>query len=225
MLFKNTINKLIGKFTRGAHAVGKVIQKGFSYITPQATQQANLTGMSRTLALISNEAYVPQNNRKQNINGYELDSELSSASVAIYHNNQNVIIGFRGTKELKDISTDVNILKGTTSDIQFKDAINIYNQVKAKYPNLQVYATGHSKGGSLAIYLNEKFNVPIETFNAGIGAGVFNKLHTNNSILHIIKGDAISNLAGLLKHSNVKIYLPKMKDASLLEAHKMSNFL
>jgi hypothetical protein len=224
--FFSGVSNAVGKIKKVGSVVGKHITKFSSMLTPEATDTPNLSGLSRTLALMSSEAY--KQNRSNNIDGYTLDNEISNYNTAVYYNSmlKNVIIAFRGTAELKDLKTDIDIAKGSTNDSQFKDAIIIYNLVKQKYPDYKIITTGHSKGGSQSLYLNSIFGVPSETFNAGTGLG-FLKSNPNskNAILHIIKGDAISALAGLGNLGTVKAYNSIYNDNNPLNAHSMKNFI
>ncbi|MBR1778612.1 MAG: DUF2974 domain-containing protein [Alphaproteobacteria bacterium] len=60
-----------------------------------------------------------------------------------------VIIAFRGSDEVKDITSAQQIIKGAKPE-QFEDALRFYHQIRKQYPNAEIRATGHSLGGSLA---------------------------------------------------------------------------
>lgn len=218
------ISNAVGKFKQRFNAVGKHISTFSSALTPESTSIPNLNPLEKTAAKISNVAY--DTNRPNIIDNYTYDPELSNSLSAIYYNNQNVIIGFRGTSKIEDIKTDYNILKGTTNDQQFREAQNIYNKVKSKYPNLPIITTGHSKGGSLALYINDLYNTKAIVFNAGVG---FNFLksnpNANNVTLHVIKGDPISALSGLSKLGNLNIWNSIYKNPSPIQAHLLGNFI
>jgi len=224
--FFSGVSNAVGKIKQIGSVVGKHINKFTSAITPEATGTPNLIGLSRTLALMANESY--KQNRNNNIDGFTLDTEISNNICAVYYNviQKIVILAFRGTAEIKDIKTDINIIKGKSNDQQFKDAIVIYNLVKQKYQNYRIIATGHSKGGSLALYINSLFGIQAETFNAGMGLG-FLKSNSNskNAILNIIKGDPLSALSGLGNLGTIKAYNSIYNDNNPLSAHSMKNFI
>jgi hypothetical protein len=166
-----------------------------------------------------------QSTRPSEIDDYYYDNQLSNSNTAIYYNDRNVIIGFRGTVNIDDVITDIQVIKGTADNIRFQQAIEIYNKVKAKYPNSIIYATGHSLGGSLALYLNSLYNIKVETFNAGMGLG-FLKSNPNraNALMFVIKGDPISALAGLSNLGTLKVFNPIDPNAGLKERHSLKNF-
>ena len=129
-------------------------------------------------------------------------------------------LAFRGTSEMKDIATDIHILKGQENEQQFQEANSMYNNIRMLYQDYSIEATGHSKGGSLALYLNKRYGIKCEVFNAGIGGGVFqSNPNKDKAILHIIKGDPISNLGTLGNLGTVKLYEAKSENP-----HSLSNF-
>jgi hypothetical protein len=219
----SSVSNAVGKFHQFGSAVGKHLSTAVSVITPEATGNANLSGLSATMLKITKASY--KTDRAENIDGYIYDKDLSNNNTAVYHNDNNVIIGFRGTVNIDDLITDVSVIKGTADDIRFKQAVETYNKVKNKYPNLRIMATGHSLGGSLALYLNSLYNIPVETFNAGMGLG-FLKSNPNsaNVLMHVIKGDVISGLAGLSNLGTLKVYNPVNPNATTREKHSIKNF-
>lgn len=217
--FISSTTNAVGKIKQFGSNVGKHVINAARYLTPETKETANLSGLSLTLAKISKAAY--QSPRPDTIDNYNLDKELSDPETAIYHNQSNVIIGFRGTANVKDIVTDIDVVRGVTEDPRFKDAVTIYNKVKNKYPNLNIIATGHSLGGTLALYLNTLYNIQSEGFNTGLGLG-FLKSNPNKdkATLNIIKGDPISSLGALSKLGNVRVFNPTTDNP-----HSMRNYL
>jgi hypothetical protein len=214
----------VGKIKQFGSAVGKHIKTFAQRLTPEASGNARFSGFSATLLKITRESY--EEKRQKNIDGYELDEDLSNSNTVVYHNSNNVIIGFRGTANIDDLITDIQVVKGTSDNIRFKQAVEIYNKVKNKYPDLKIYATGHSLGGSLALYLNSLYGIPVETFNPGMGLGFLKKNpHANNATLNIIKGDILSSLSGLSSLGKINVYNPINPEGSARDAHSIRNFI
>ena len=213
-------------FKKVSNPVKGFFKKFSSSITPEATQTPNLTGEPLTCARISKAVY--NNPKTENIDGFLLDNQLSKYNIGVYQNpySRKVIIGFRGTAALEDLSTDLDIVKGRTNDIQYKEADDIYKQVKEKYPEFQIIATGHSKGGSLGLYLNTKYGITFYGFNSGVGLGVISSNpNKDKAHLYIIKGDLISGLGSMGNLGMVHVFNSKFHDASPLQAHSMDNYL
>ena len=87
------------------------------------------------------------------------------------------VVGLRGTKDLKDLYSDVadpkgNILRGTQrSSDQYKADLKHFDSVKSKYGG-DVSVTGHSLGASRAENVSRHRNVRGQAFNLGRGFGV-----------------------------------------------------
>jgi hypothetical protein len=230
MGFLNKLNenfRSLGKKATGfVKSIGKVVHRGASALTPMPTSTM-LSPQSKLMAQFAEDAY--KSVRQSNIGGYDYDAVLSSPTVAVYANKQlqRVVIAYRGTAGAGDLAPDLSIARGTTgSDPRFAAAAAAYEEVKDKYPGYFISATGHSLGGALAISVNEKFGIPAEVFNPGVGlSGISLTFNPNKSklIINVIKGDPVSSLSGLFNIGSVHTFASKSSDP--LEAHKMGNFL
>ena len=218
------ISSAVGKIKQFGSAVGKHVGNITQALTPEASGYAVFSGLTATMVKISKATYLKTEKPKE-IDGYKLDTQLSNVNTLIYYNDTNVIIGFRGTVNIDDIITDVSVVKGTDDNIRFQQAVEMYNKVKAKYPDKTIMATGQSLGGSLALYLNSLYGIRAEVFNAGVGLG-FLKSNPNraNAFLYVIKGDPISALSGLSNLGNLKVYEPIDPNATMRERHSLKNF-
>lgn len=129
------------------------------------------------------------------------DAELStSQNYAIYKNtNTNtVIIAFKGTSTLSELLiVDSSIAAGYTSNQVFADARDLYSSIlnNPAFAGWAIEATGHSLGGTLALYLNFLYGIKAEAFNPGIGKGLFyDNPNKQNATGHVVKGDVVSPL-------------------------------
>ena len=217
------ITSAVGKIRSFGSAVGKHIRHITQAMTPEAMGNAIFSGLTATMLKITKASY--ESARPTIIDGYNYDPQLSNSNTAIYYNNENVIIGFRGTVNIDDLITDVSVIKGTADNARFQQAIEIYKKVRGKYEKQNILATGHSLGGSLALYLNSLYGIKVETFNAGMGLGFLkSNPHRSNALMYVIKGDPISSLAGLSNLGILKVYNPIDPNAGLRERHSMKNF-
>ena len=111
------------------------------------------------------------------VDGYTIDKELSSPDRTAYVDSDgNITLAFRGTslkdktKLWRDLGTDVLLGLGLQdASSRFKNSKKATDKAIEKYGKDKVRLTGHSLGGSQALYLSNKRGLEANTFNAGIG--------------------------------------------------------
>ena len=114
-------------------------------------------------AAYGDDSYVPAN--------YNKDLELSNRNRSVYFdpNTRKAIVGFKGTdpSNSDDLGTDALIALGIYGvGSRFKNAIHTTQLAKAKYKG-GVTVTGHSLGGTQALYVSRAENVDAYAFNPG----------------------------------------------------------
>ena len=168
--------------------------------------------------------------------GWKLDSDLSNKNGVVLHKGKNTVISYRGTDPLNpsDLFADTQILLFGREHIpiylndRFDEADSLYARTKAMFPNNDISLTGHSLGGSEALYVANKRGVPSVTFNTGssIGSAIFSNLsntkNAKNQTVYITAKDIISNL-NLRTPYNVKI-VPTRSQLNLV-THDISHLL
>ena len=101
----------------------------------------------------------------------------------IYYNNRNVVIVFKGTQEPFDYLADFDMGVKNKLPKQFQDARKLYDTL-VSLSDLQgknFIFTGHSLGGSEAVYLGSQTGDRTVTFNAyGIAHILKNPVYTEN---------------------------------------------
>ena len=111
---------------------------------------------------IMQEVYTDPQTRRD-IKGFRLSKSLSTPEHAVYIGNKgkNILFGLRGTATLNDLVTDVQIFgknytplpKAVTPNLvnRYNRDENIYNKIRAKYPNRKIIMAGHSLGNTLGM--------------------------------------------------------------------------
>jgi hypothetical protein len=140
---------------------------------------------------MSVQSYLPPSKRKNNINGFKYDKELSSSRTAIYVHNgktkaeKKVVQASRGTNFMKDggvrdVGTDVILTLGEKpyrNTRHFTESEKTLFAVKDKYPKHSLHTTGHSLGAKNSLSLLNKHHDKIDTattYNApGSIGGIF----------------------------------------------------
>lgn len=138
---------------------------------------------------------------------------------------RNYIIAFKGTEPLNinDLKSDINIvLKNKENDGRFQYCLAFVNMFKSipKYNRSKIILTGHSLGGSIAIYVASKLNLPCVVFNPGTSIEQNANYNNKMLIIHKCYEDPICTFAGF---SGTTFIYRTGKNA--LESHSLENFL
>lgn len=130
--------------------------------------------------------------------GWEMDRDLSDGLATVYHHKgrNHTTIAYRGTKpqNTDDLAADLDVLAGKRNHHRFKDALDRVEQVKRKYGSDKgLSVTGHSLGGSLALHVNDKLNIPARVYNPG-SSPIFRQT-INKDNVHVVRnaGDLVSS--------------------------------
>lgn len=188
--------------------------------------------------IVANESYQLVSHRINEYDKYKYLYDESSLYIAVYQYKtlvtNNIIIAFRGTKQINDVIPDYFILRNKHNLSQrFKKSLEIFDQIKTKYPSANIYVCGHSLGGTLAIWIkqNRESCKQCYAFNPGYNGYLIPKLNLQNDHLKIflIKGDPLSNTIFALK-DNMKpqknnLIILQGNENSPLQNHAMKNFI
>lgn len=174
--------------------------------------------------------------------GYTIDKEHSNRNRTLYHNAETgkAVLAFRGTElhtknKKGDLGTDALLALGLQKlSSRFRNAKKATGHAIEKYGKDNLTLTGHSLGGSQALYANSHYKVPAHTYNPGVSpsmvrkdlfdslsAKLFKKKPHTNANIYTTGKDLISGLSPLL--TRAKTFIVKQKKGA--SAHSLSNFL
>ena len=164
-----------------------------------------------------------QKKSAENIDGYQLDKELSGRRAQVYHNKDtnHTIINHRGTDGIHDMYTDVKLMLGMKNNDRFKHGKKVTDKAIGKYKNSDITITGHSLGHAIAKEANKKYDKELVTLNgAVIPTDLLSKQKDNE--YHIrTKYDPVSILHTLNPMRNDKNNTTIKSDSlNLLNEHK-----
>lgn len=167
----------------------------------------------------------------QDIKGYTIDRGLSNQNRTTYVKDGKAIVSFRGTdlktkdNKWKDLGTDALIFFGLERfGSRFKNAVKATKKVVEKYGKDNVELTGHSLGGSQALYVGKELGLPVKAFNPGTSPAdvirdKFEAPPTAETKVYTTGIDPISGLATQLKGVDTELVMPNS-----LNVHGVSNF-
>jgi hypothetical protein len=112
--------------------------------------------------------------------GYDIDKSLSTREYTTYvrKRDNKAVISYKGTspaewKKFKsnDLAADIGLALGIPKYLngRFRKADKVYGAVRSKYGARNVEVTGHSLGGSQAIYVGRLHNAKGIAFEPGAG--------------------------------------------------------
>jgi hypothetical protein len=141
------------------------------------------------------------------------ETPLAATCIAPKNNEDGpVVISFRGTKEIRDLYSDLALTLHGTADEELREAaLEYFNKTREQYPGREIIITGHSLGGNLAQ------DVATRVYNT-------NKEEKDNGLIHV---RTFNSAPIRTKNSNVFKEKPELSDNFKnyrLEADKVSKF-
>jgi len=109
---------------------------------------------------VMQEVYTAPDERRD-IQGFTLSKSLSSDESAVYIGRDNILFGLRGSSVPKDFVADAEV--GLQNIIDYPDSLSetinnrfqrdedMYNRIRAMYPNKHIIMAGHSLGNTLGM--------------------------------------------------------------------------
>jgi hypothetical protein len=174
------------------------------------TKKDLTTANSQKVSMIAN-AYNPKSDQRVDIGDFDYRDELSDDWFSVYHNpdTKKVTVAVRGTRDKADILPDLKIAVGVE---KFDKDFSRYEELKAldEFQDHDFDVTGHSLGGTKAMYIGEKANDPTTAYNPGYSY-LFESgfdLKRDDLNLHIVDGDHVSNgiLLEQIPDANLTVY-------------------
>ena len=190
---------------------------------PKVSKQKSVDDKDKIFVQMSKQSYIKPDDRKANLAGYTYLAQQSDIENAVYENSDDkkLIIAFRGSAKLKDLKADLGIATGLLEKTSRHDSTEeLVKKLKTLFPDYSITLTGHSLGGSLAVSMSSKHNIPAVVFNAGHTIG--KSKHKDSDIKFYTKeGDPVSML-GANSYKDVKFIEGSHKN--VLKDHSLTNF-
>lgn len=143
-----------------------------------------------------NQTYLDKNGRSKHMGSYVYDNSLSNDEDMVYHDpiNNKLLIGYRGTSNLDDLTTDKHLAIGQIrSTDRYKRSSDTHRRAKEKYNPKNTTLVGHSLGGSLSSAIGDD-NDEIVSYNKGSGLLGNSTKTKNNERSYRMQNDYVSLL-------------------------------
>jgi hypothetical protein len=204
-------------------ALNDLIHRKLIKNNPKVSKQKSVDVGDKIFVQMSKQSYIKPDERKANLEGYTYLPQQSDMENAVYENSKDkkLIIAFRGSAKLKDLKADLGIATGLLEKTSRHDSTEeLVKKLKTLFPDYSITLTGHSLGGSLAVSMSSKHNIPAVVFNAGHTIG--KSKHKDSDIKFYTKeGDPVSML-GANSYKDVKFIEGSHKN--VLKDHSLDNF-
>ena len=178
------------------------------------------------MAKLNKESYKDPSVR-MNIGSFEYQPFISNREVAVYMNGGRVYIIYKGTSNKENVITDLHLINDIT-DRTFRQAIMDYETVKRTFPRKVIEVSGHSLGGSKALYISKEKNVRAIVFNPFTPSSTGKMYHIvkNNPIATIFvnRDDLLSNKMLVINPPNVVVMVLK-SNRTAKTTHSIDSYL
>ena len=184
--------------------------------------------------LVCIEAYKSP---RRNVLDYTWELVYGDVETCVYGRFNSLIIGFRGTKEGKDLYDDA-LISFNSSYPRSRAGVSLVSTFLERNPSVSIQLCGHSLGGAIARDVGRVLNLPVVTFNAA-SPPTAPAISNYNEIDYHIVYDIISAWQGPNTIRIDKGYRPlpvywwqtltyvtwlHASFSDVLESHKLANF-
>ena len=227
--FINKVKKIGKNIGKTANKIGKTVYNTIS--NKETIDKVDLTEQEAKALLISRQAY--RNPKLNTIGDYKLDNTLTNETTVVYQDgNNNVFIGYRGSKVLKDwTESNLNIVKHNEENSErFNQDLEYFDFIVSKLNPSKIYLTGHSLSGLIVLFINSRrSNISkVYSINPAFNLNAFNKYFKSNVLILRTLNDAVSALSTISIYPVKTIktqYDDELTFMSIIKSHGLGGFL
>ena len=172
------------------------------------------------------EAYKDPSVR-QNVLNWQYQPFLSNQEVAVFKQRTNVNIIYKGTSNKENVFTDMKLISNI-ADRTFRVALKEFENIKKTFPSYIIKVSGHSLGGSKALYISKEKLVRAVVFNP-FTPNTYGKMNTivrNNPLINVNvnRDDMLSEKMIIINPPGLNVFVIK-GNRSLLINHSIDTYL
>ena len=188
--------------------------------------QRMLNVKEKMLVEMNRQAYRNPETR-QDVGFAKYQPQLSNRELAVFKAEKFDIIYiiYKGTSNQENLITDLKLITNIP-DRTFKQALEQYDLINKMFPNSQKIVSGHSLGGSKAMFVADKRNIKGVVFNPftpNVGGVVFNVSRNTPQITKIVnRDDILSNKQLIINPPGLVVMVLKFKERGILGSHSIN---
>ena len=218
-------------------SIVKKVKPNIDSIPEEVRQKALMTRASTLYSQNGQDKDLTDAFLEDNAIPFRVDDELSTTEGLVLSevgNPENVKIAYRGSKmnNLNDWVSNAKILAGyektgALNEDRFNETFDQFEKVKAKYGNVSELM-GHSRGGTLAMTVGDKYSVDTTTFNPFLGRNLVRASESNatHNLYRTTEDISSMGLGFRSDTSNIKtnVIRPLAKNKGPVPTHRLDNF-
>ncbi len=170
--------------------------------------------------------------QRKSYKDYNYQSFLSNKEVAVFKkdSNKTMYIIYKGTNNFDNLITDMKLFINKI-DQTFKKAQEEFKKVKKIFPKYKMFVSGHSLGGTKALYVSQQCNNCVKgvVFNSYIPilkTKLIKLINKTGNVTKIInRDDILSNLGIYINKKKVVIMVSKGIFNTILDFHTIKQYV
>ena len=170
--------------------------------------------------------------QRKSYKDYNYQSFLSNKEVAVFKkdSNKTMYIIYKGTNNFDNLITDMKLFINKI-DQTFKKAQEEFKKVKKIFPKYKMFVSGHSLGGTKALYVSQQCNDCVKgvVFNSYIPilkTKLIKLINKTGNVTKIInRDDILSNLSIYINKKKVVIMVSKGIFNNILDFHTIKQYV
>jgi hypothetical protein len=170
--------------------------------------------------------------QRKSYKDYNYQSFLSNKEVAVFKkdSNKTMYIIYKGTNNFDNLITDMKLFINKI-DQTFKKAQEEFKKVKKIFPKYKMFVSGHSLGGTKALYVSQQCNDCVKgvVFNSYIPilkTKLIKLINKTGNVTKIInRDDILSNLGIYINKKKVVIMVSKGIFNTILDFHTIKQYV
>ena len=162
------------------------------------------------------------------VKGWEYMPSFSTFDLATFRRGTDIRMIFKGTSNNTDLLTDIKLLINLP-DRTFKTAVENYDKIRKTFPQSNITVSGHSLGGTKALFVSKQRNVKGVVFNPftpDFSSFLFD-LNRDSSLVTKFtnKGDILSNKSLLMNQDDVVVMVSNEENRTFFQSHSILTYL
>lgn len=185
-----------------------------------------LTQEEMRFVVLNQEAYKNPELRKS-IGQFEYLIPYSSLEIATFRSGNNIFMIYKGTSNKANFVEDLKIIGNVSNGVLNRSLAN-FDRVKKAFPRNRIFVSGHSLGGTKALYVAFKRGLQGVVFNPFTPntRGILFNINMNTPLMTKIvnRDDILSNNILIINPPKLVVMVLKFLKRNFFNSHSIDTF-